>query len=146
MLIAQDGHFMSQEHIRIGEEINVRYPNLVLCFIPTEDRETEDEKLYPYGIWDTEQDYLVKRLKENEMNFHQILMWLYENDSRNFDQFAKFKAELEKEKKVREAKNAEIAAEQADLIYTVANSPLHTFKHNGNKVGVDNNVPTLKEK
>lgn len=138
---AQGGYFLPSEYMRVSDEISRRYPNLNLVWIPPEDRNADDT--HPFAIYDTQSKSIVKRMKESEMYLDSIFRWLDENDGSKHDLFAQFMEDNRIAEEAKAAKEKEERYELADVIHTIANSEKHTFRHNGRKLGVDNDRPSL---
>ena len=137
---------LSQEMIDLAQELNDKYPNLNLAWIPPEERPGNESQ--PFAIVQInpntgEQIGIIKRLSQFEMHGAFIFNWLWENDSERMDPWKKYiddmnKAAVEKRKQEQEA-NYKLA----EVVNAVAKSPLHTYRINGHKVGAENNLPTL---
>lgn len=123
-------HVLSQEHLRIAEDIAHRYRNLRLIWIPPTDRVAgTDDK--PFGILDIDTNNIVKTVPEYQV--HMLPAWLYENDSQRKDTYASFMAEQEAAKLIRAAEHRERMMPKLDLAHSVLHSNKHTYKHDGIK-------------
>lgn len=139
------GAQLSQEMLNLAQELNDKYPNLNLAWIPPEDREGNETQ--PFAIVQLnnigETIGIIKRLSQFECHSSFIFKWLWENDSERMDPWAKYLAEMEKDAEEKRKKEQEFNFELADVVNTVARSNKHEFKINGHKIGSDNNYPTL---
>lgn len=129
----------------LAQEVNDKYPNLSLSFIPPEYRGPEDTR--PFAIVEVDRDNnilgIIARFTELEFHANNIFNWLYEHDSHNTDVWGKYMLELKKEEKEREDSYTERNYQLADMLGSVIRSPLHTYRINGHKVGAENNAPTI---
>lgn len=139
------GAQLSQEMINLAQELNDKYPNLNLAWIPPEDRPGNETQPFAIVQIDSQgnQVAIIKRLSQLELHGSYVFNWLWENDSQRMDPWKKYledmnNAEIEKRKKEKE-----LNYELADVVNTVARSNKHTFKINGHKIGADNHYPTL---
>lgn len=139
------GSQLSQEMIALAQELNDKYPNLSLAWIPPIGR-VENEAC-PFAIIqiDTEgnQVGIIKRLSQFEMHASFIFNWLWENDSQRMDPWSKHLAEIEKTAELKRKQEQERNWELAEIVNAVAKSNKHTYRINGHKVGAENNFPTL---
>lgn len=143
-LITDGQHFLSVDHVRLAEELQERYYNLGIAWVPPENRSTHEP--YPFAIVDTYQNIVIKPLKESQVNAQFVFTWLWENDSQRVNTWDKFQKEIEKAKAERDKKNYDKIAEQAEVIHDIQKSPIHNYKINGRTLGADNEKPSLKEK
>lgn len=129
----------------LAQEVNDKYPNLSLSFIPPDFRGPEDTR--PYAIVEIDRDNnilgIVARFSGLEFHANNIFNWLYEHSTEHTDVWGKYILELKKEEKEREDSYTERNYQLADMVYSVANSRLHTYRINGHKVGAENNAPTI---
>lgn len=135
LLDPDSGTGMSQQHQFLAQSIAERYPNIRLAQVPLNQRELNEQ--FPYALVDTLGN-VIKELRENECNINFVYRWLYEHDT----QARGVKAVYEKFQKEKAAKESERKAavmdrhhENLDVFHTIANSPLHTFKHGTRKFG-----------
>lgn len=139
------GNDTPQWMLETAQEVNDKYPNLSLSWIPPIYRGPEDTR--PFAIVEVDRDNnilgIVARFTELEFYPNNIFNWLYEHDSHNVDVWGKYMLELKKEEKEREDSYTQRNYELAEQVYAVANSPLHTYRINGHKVGAENNAPTI---
>ena len=133
MAYLMDGqHMFSQEHIHLAQDIAHLYPNLRLSMIPESERGENEE--FPFALRDIETGEFIRPLRASEMN-RTLIDWLWENDSRRVDTYAKFMEEQKNEKALRDAANEAKLAESTELANAIISSPLHTFKHDGKVYG-----------
>lgn len=149
--IIEGGRFLPRSYLEMSEVINRKYFNVEIGMLRAEDHLNENSKDHPFCLFlvtgDTVQP--IKYLKEEEMDLGYLLWWLEKNgttDKSPDDHFKEMLADIEKHSIEQKKIQAEATAEQADLLASIASSPLHTYRHNGNKIGADNNVPTLKKR
>lgn len=139
------GSQLSQDMIALAQELNDKYPNLSLAWIPTEDR--VDGESYPFAIIQIDSEGnqigIIKRLSTFEMHASYIFKWLWENDSERMDPWQKYLNELEKSQEEQRKKEQERNYELAEIVHSVAKSNKHTYRINGHKIGAENNFPTL---
>lgn len=150
--IVEGNRFLPQRYINLSLAINAKYSNLEIGMLRSENHLDEQSAEHPFCLMEVSSDGSVrpiKYLKEREMDEGYLFWWLEENGTINKTPEQHFNDMLEEIKKSEEAKRkaeAEKTAEQADFLATMQASPLHTYRHNGNNIGSDNNVPTLKKK
>lgn len=139
------GSQLSQEMISLAQELNDKYPNLSLAWIPTEGR--VDGESYPFAIIQIDSEGnqvgIIKRLSQFEMHASFIFNWLWENDSTRMDPWQKYLNELQKSQEEQRKKEQERNYELAEIVNSVAKSNKHTYRINGHKIGAENNFPTL---
>lgn len=143
--VFQGDRLLSQEMLDLSTEIANRYPNLRLSWIPPENRGENDLEVFAVVQVDTNGDTIaiIKRFTEFECHPNIVLGWLWENDGQRIDPWKKFLAEQEKiAQEKREADRQDIY-ERAEVLNSIARSGLHTYRINGRKIGVDNEVPSL---
>lgn len=136
---------LSQEMIELAQELNDKYPNLNLAWIPPEDRPGNEAQPFAIVQIDSEGNQLgiIKRLSQFEVHGAFIFNWLWENDSQRIDPWDKYMKELQQQQVDQRKKEQEQNFQLAEVVNSVAKSPLHTYRINGHKVGVENNAPTL---
>lgn len=143
--LAGQGFQLSQEMINLAQELNDKYPNLSLAWIPPEQRGPDDDK--PFAIVQIDsmgnQIAIIHRMHQFLVHGAYVFNWLWEHDSQRIDLWDRMQKQIAWEKEQREKKNVELLNEKADLIHTVAHSNKHTFYHNGRKIGTDNEYPSL---
>ena len=111
----------------IAEDINYKYPNLKLIWIPISQRTAEDTDYY--AIVDTNTGHVIKPF--NDLTINSAMQWLWENDSQRVDTYQKFLDEkAAHEKIVRDAAAAKDEA-KLDIAASALGSKLHTYKHDG---------------
>lgn len=139
------GNQLSQDMIAIAQELNDKYPNLSLAWIPPTTR--LDGESCPFSIIQIDstgnQIGIIKRLSQFEVHSSFIFNWLWENDSQRMDPWMKYLNELEVEREAKRKKEQERNYELAEVVNSVAKSNKHTYRINGHKVGAENNFPTL---
>jgi len=128
-----------------AQELNDKYPNLSLSWIPPDFRGPEDTR--PFAIVEVDRDNnitgIVARFTELEFYPANIFNWLWEHDSHNNDVWGNYMKQLQLERKQREDSYTERNYQLADMVGSVIRSPLHTYRINGHKVGAENNAPTI---
>ena len=135
-LIFEGGHLLSQRHQALAEEIAYRYRNIRLVFIPESERVGEADKKFPFAIVDIDTGNLIRRFTEDgPQGVDTAIRWLWENDSQRVDTYAKFEAENAAIKAAQESEEKDRFEGVADLAAHAIRSPLHTYKHNGVKIG-----------
>ena len=143
--VAHNGRFYSQRQLDLANEIEARYPNLMLAWIPPEDRGPEDQGR-EFAIIDTyDNDTPVLRLSEDQCEASFVLKWLWDNDGTRegnsaVDRLAKLEEETARERK---SKIEDQALKEADVISTIAKSGKNYFKHDGQNIS--DNPSVLKE-
>lgn len=150
--IVEGDRFLPQRYINLSLEINAKYNNLEIGMLRSENHINESNKDHPFCLMEVFSDGSVKPVKylsEKEMDAGYLFWWLDMNGTAGktgdqlFNDFMKdIKAAEAEQKKIR----IEKTEEDADLLASIASSPLHTYRHNGNKIGADNNYPTLAKK
>ena len=128
----ETSHMLTAEVSRVAEEIAYRYNNLKLVFIPEGMRETENEKNYPYAVYDSLTGNIIRKF--NHSTVFQALDWLWENDSQRIDTYSKFLKNKEKVEKAAVDKAKEENKEKFEIASYLAFGPKHTPKHNGIKL------------
>lgn len=129
LLDPSTGTGMSQDHSNLARSIAERYPNVRLAQVPLNKRDITEK--YPFALVDT-MGTVLKELTEADCNIGFIYRWLYEHDTSargvkevyNAYQKEKLAKEKAKQDVIKEKRN-----ENLDVFHTIANSPLHTFKH-----------------
>lgn len=133
-----------QEVIENDMVINGIYDNLRIAYLPVENRSDLD-KDKPFAIIDQFAGYTVRELSEDEAkSLNWIQKWLYDNDSDRHGADVLYRNMQERNAQhraaVQKVLNDELA-EKVEKVHAIASSPLHTYKIDGVKVGVD--VPYL---
>lgn len=135
LLDPETGSGMSQAHQNLAQSIAERYPNVRLAQVPLNKREIDEP--FPFALVDTIGNVL-KELRDSECNISFVYRWLYEHDTaaRGVKEvYEKFQAEKKaKERKVTDAIK-EKRNENLDIFHSLANSPLHTYRHGDRKIG-----------
>lgn len=136
---------LSEEMINLAQELNDKYPNLNLAWIPPEDRPGNEAQPFAIVQIDSEGNTIgiIKRLSQFEVHGSFIFNWLWENDGQRIDPWNKYLQEMAAAEAEKRKKEQEFNYELADVVNTVARSNKHTFKINGHKIGADNHYPTL---
>lgn len=121
-------HVLSQEHMRIAEDIAHTYDNLRLIWIPPVDRipGTDDR---PFAIKDINTENIIVRIPETAI--HLAMDWLYDNDSQRTNTLQAFEDANAKAAADRTKEAMERNAPRIDLATSILKSNLHTFKHDG---------------
>lgn len=142
--------FLPQAYIDMSLVINRVYPNIEIGMLRNEAHINEGAESHPFCLMLVNEDgsvQPVRYLKELDMNLDLLMGWLDANNApdktadQHFNEYLEDLAKKEiADKKIRDEKTAE----EADLLSTIYTSKLHTFRHNGNKIGSDNNRPTLQ--
>lgn len=136
---------LSQEILDLAQEVNDKYPNLSIAWIPPENRGPEDDR--PFAIVQIDQYgnqvAVIHRMHQLEVHGAYVFNWLWENDSQRVDVFDKYIKGLQAEAAKKEKENKEKIFEKAEVINTIAKSPLHTYRINGRKIGTDNYEPRI---
>lgn len=138
---------LSQDMIQLAQEVNDKYPNLSIAWIPPENRGEGDDR--PFAIVqinaEGEIQHIILRMHQLEVHGAYVFNWLWANDSQRVDPWNKYLLNLESERVAREKKDREIIDRKAEVINSIAKSPLHTYKINGRKIGTDNYEPRIGE-
>lgn len=136
---------LPQHMIDLAQELNDKYPNLSLAWIPPENRGEGDDRPFAIVQIDTEgnQVAVIHRMHQLEVHGSYVFNWLWENDSQRVDVFDKYLVSLRREQEAREKKDREIIDQKAEVINTIAKSNLHTYRINGRKIGTDNYEPRI---
>lgn len=135
LLDPNTGAGMSQAHQNLAQSIAERYPNVRLAQVPLNRRDIDEP--YPFALVDTFGNVL-KELRESDTNISFVYRWLYEHDTQARGVKNVYEAYVkEKEAKAKVKKDAimENHHENVDIFHTIANSPLHTFRHGSRKIG-----------
>jgi|SRR5215217_8549895 len=131
--------------LETAQELNDKYPNLSLSWIPPEFRGPEDTR--PFAIVQVDRDNnivaIIARFTELEFYPANIFNWLLAHDTQKTDVWGEYEKALEAEHKEREDSYTERNYQLADMVASVIRSPLHTYRINGHKVGAENNAPTI---
>jgi hypothetical protein len=139
------GAQLSQEMINLAQELNDKYPNLNLAWIPPKDRPGNETQPFAIVQLDSSGNTIgiIKRLSQLEVHASFIFNWLWENDSQRMDPWKKYLDDMNKAAVEKRKKEKELNYELAEVVNAVAKSPLHTYRINGHKVGAENEFPTL---
>ena len=128
-----------------AQEVNDKYPNLNLSWIPPEFRGPKDTR--PFAIVEIDREGntlgIVARFTELEFYPANIFNWLYEHDTANTDVWGNLQKMIADYQKQKDEEQKERVYELADQFQHVVKSNLHTYRINGHKVGAENNAPTL---
>lgn len=136
---------LSQSMIDLAQEVNDKYPNLSLAWIPPENRGEGDDRPFAIVQIDREgnQVAIIHRMHQLEVHASYVFNWLWANDSQRVDVFQQYIDGLQKAAEQKEKENKEKIFEKAEVIHQIAKSPLHTFRINGRKIGTDNYEPRI---
>lgn len=136
---------LSQSMIDLAQEVNDKYPNLSLAWIPPENRGPEDDRPFAIVQIDSEgnQKAIIHRMHQLEVHASYVFNWLWANDSQRVDVFQRYIDSLQRAAEQKEKENKEKIFEKAEVIHAIAKSPLHTYKINGRKIGTDNYEPRI---
>lgn len=135
LLDPNTGAGMSQAHQNLAQSIAERYPNVRLAQVPLNRRDIDEP--FPFALVDTF-GTVLKELRESECTISFVYRWLYEHDTaaRGVKEvYEKFLKEKDAKQKVVQDAVKEKHNENLDVFHTLANSPLHTFKHGTRKFG-----------
>lgn len=143
--LAGQGFQLSQEMIDLAQELNDKYPNLSLAWIPPDQRGSKDDRPFAIVQIDREghQVAIIHRMHQFMVHGAYIFNWLWEHDSQRIDVWDKLQRQIKYEEEQKAKILRERSDERADILHTVAKSNKHTFNLNGHKIGSDNNYPTL---
>lgn len=136
---------LSQSMIDLAQEVNDKYPNLSLAWIPPENRGPEDDRPFAIVQIDSEghQIAIIHRMHQLEVHASYVFNWLWANDSQRVDVFQQYIDSLQRAAEQKEKENKEKIFEKAEVIHAIAKSPLHTYRINGRKLGTDNYEPRI---
>lgn len=139
------GSQLSTDMITLAQELNDKYPNLSLGWIPPNERGDDDSRPFAIIQIDSEgrQVGIIHTMSVLEVHGAYIFNWLWENDSQRMDPWAKYLNELNAAEDLKRKKNTERMNELAEVVHSVAKSNKHEYKINGRKIGSDNSYPTL---
>lgn len=139
------GTQLSADMIALAQELNDKYPNLNLAWIPPENREPEDDKHFAIVQIDSEGNTIaiIHRMSPLQVHGSYVFNWLWENDSQRIDVWDKFQREVQAEEDKKREQAREHVYQLAEKLHAVAKSPKHTYKMNGHKIGTENEYPTL---
>lgn len=136
---------LSQEMIDLAQEVNDKYPNLSLAWIPPENRGEGDDR--PFAIVQIDENgnqmAIIHRMSQFEVHGSYVFNWLWANDSQRVDVFDQYIESLRKAQAEKEKRDKDIIFEKAEVINAIAKSPLHTYRINGRKLGTDNYEPRI---
>lgn len=146
----EGGRVLPQAYIDMSMIINRVYPNIEIGMLQNEAHINAEAESHPFCLMLINGDgsvQPVKYLKSEDMNIDIIMGWLDSNnapDKTGDEHFADYLDDLAKKELAAKKIRDEATAEEADLLATIYTSKLHTFRHNGNNIGADNNRPTLQ--
>lgn len=136
---------LSQEMINLAQEVNDKYPNLSLAWIPPEHRGEGDDR--PFAIVQIDENgnqvAVIHRMHQFLVHGAYVFNWLWENDSQRVDVFSRYLQGLENARLEKQKQDTERINEMAEKVHAVAKSPLHTYRINGRKLGTDNYEPRI---
>ena len=138
------GSQLSQDMISLAQELNDKYPNLSLGWIPPEERGKDDK---PFAIIQIDsvgnQIGVIKPLSALECHGSFIFNWLWENDSQRMDPWKNYLEGMARDEEEKRKKESERMHALAEVVHSVAKSNKHEYKINGRKIGSDNSYPSL---
>lgn len=139
------GSQLTTEMIQLAQELNDKYPNLSLAWIPPNERGEDDTRPFAIIQIDSEgrQIGVIHLMSQLEVHGAYVFNWLWENDSQRIDPWNKYLNELNAAEELKRKRNTERMNELAEVVHSVAKSNKHTYRINGHKIGVENNTPTL---
>lgn len=136
---------LSQSMVDLAQEVNDKYPNLSLAWIPPEHRGEGDDR--PFAIVQIDENgnqvAIIHRMHQLEVHGSYVFNWLWANDSQRVDVFEQYMNSLQKAAEEKEKQNKERMFAKAEVIHAIAKSPLHTYRINGRKLGTDNYEPRI---
>ncbi len=136
---------LGQEMVDLAQEVNDKYPNLSLAWIPPDQRGSGDDR--PFAIVQIDENgnqmAIIHRMHQMMVHGSYIFNWLWENDGQRVNLFDKYMKSLEAASAEKEKQNKESIFQKAEVINAIAKSPLHTFRINGRKLGTDNYEPRI---
>lgn len=136
---------LSQEMIDLAQEVNDKYPNLSIAWIPPENRGEGDDR--PFAIVqitpEGHVEHVILRMHQLEVHGAYVFNWLWANDSHRVDPWDNYLKNLESERVARAKRDKEIVDTMAEKVHAIAKSPLHTYRINGRKIGTDNYEPRV---
>ncbi len=144
--IAGEGIQLSQEMIKLAQELNDKYPNLSLAWIPPDQRGQKDmEKPFAIVQINSEghQVAIIHKMHQFMVHGSYIFNWLWEHDSQRIDLWDKMQKQIAYDEAQRQKGYTERMDERADILHTIAKSNKHTFNFNGRKLGTGNEAPRL---
>lgn len=130
------GMGMSQDHQFMAQAIAERYPNVRLAQVPNHFRTAAEE--FPFALVHARTNDVLKELREREVTISFIFQWLYEHDTQArgvkevYQKYLDDKARHAKEVKYKQ--NQQLG-EKLEFVQAVAKTNLHTYKHDGRKIG-----------
>lgn len=127
------GHFVSQKHMDIATVINEWNPSIHLVWIPPKDRETEDDRKYPFAVVHMQGDgrqYVIFRVSENELD-ERIIARLWASDNSRHNVLANIEAEEAAREALRLRRQMEEEEARRDLVGSILKSPKNVYRHNG---------------
>lgn len=128
----EEGHFLSQDHLRIAEIIKDYNPDLELAWIPPENRLVDDKEL-PFAVICRPpggKPYVVFQLAEDEVD-HRVLQRIFEADGTKNDVLASLEKKEAALKLIEMKKQMEAAEERREFAASVFKSPKSVYRHNG---------------
>jgi DNA-binding GntR family transcriptional regulator len=134
ILDGETGMGMSQAHQHMAQAIAERYPNVRLAQVPNHFRTAAEE--FPFALVDARTNEVLKEFREKEVTITNVFRWLYEHDTaaRGVKEvYEKYIKEKERKAKAKADAAKEHMNENLDVVHSMANSPLHTFKHGDRK-------------
>lgn len=128
-----NGHFLSTDMMELAGELQERYYNLKLVWIPPENRGPEDKGREFAIINMADNDTPVLRMSPEQVHRNFIFNWLEENDAEKHGEeiLNRMLKDAERAEKAKQDARKEHTAQQADVIGTIIKSGKHGFRHNG---------------
>ena len=129
-----DGHWVSQSHMRIAEIIQDYEPTLRLVWIPIDQRSEEDRGREfavihsPLG----KPEYTVFHCSADEVD-HRLLARLFQGDTAKGNVLGWLDAIDEAKAIIKAKQEAELAEERREIVRSIIKSPKSVYKHNGVK-------------
>ena len=127
-----DGHFVSEDHMRIAEIIQDYDPDLRLVWIPNDQR-TEADKGREFAVVHKGrdgQDYVVFHLPAEEVD-HRLLARLFQSDNHQGSVLNYLEAQDQARQIIEAKKQLEAQEEHQEFVKDVLKSPKSRYKHNG---------------
>ena len=127
-----DGHWVSQSHMRIAEIIRDYDPALSLVWIPVDQR-SEADRGREFAVIhspDGQRSYTVLHCSADEVD-HRLLARLFRGDLAKNNVLGWLDS-IEDAKAIIKAKqDAELAEEHQEVVRSIIKSPKSVYKHNG---------------
>jgi hypothetical protein len=131
--IDDQGHWLSQDHLRIAEIIHDYNPTLRLAWIPPENRLVDDTEL-PFAVMcdpaNGAPSYVVFQLREDEVD-HRVLERIFESDTHRTDVLSRLERQETARQLIKMKEEMDRRDEAREFAHSVFKSPKSTYKHNG---------------